>query len=91
MSSESAPSFACIGKLSPSESTICGSRNLSALDRQMASAYAAKIASVSETEKQTIKTEQKNWFTRREACRDDAACITSTYTNRLDELVKSNN
>lgn len=74
------PSFDCAKASSSVEVMICGSRELSALDVQMAAAYKAAPAS------RELRATQIDWRKSvRDACQDEA-CVANAYKNRLDVM-----
>lgn len=75
------PSFNCGGNLSATESSICGSENLSALDVALSAAYQKRRALPGEADK------QMKWLkTKRDACGSDGDCILQAMKLRIIEL-----
>lgn len=81
-----APSFDCAKASSSQERLICGDRELSKLDVQMAGAYAA--ARKKSTDADTLKAEQKQWLKNTQLSCSDKACLVGAYTSRISELEK---
>ena len=85
-------SFDCAKATTPIEQAICADATLARLDREVAAAYASKLASASDaTAKQAITAQQRRWLGHRDsACRDQAeasrvACLSGVYRLRLSE------
>jgi uncharacterized protein len=76
-----AATFACQGRLKPTERMICTDPELSRLDDQLNALYNGLG-----TPSQTRKGAQINWMIRRNLCRDNIACIGEFYKNRIAEL-----
>lgn len=81
-----APSFDCTKASSSQERMICGDRELSKLDVQMAGAYAD--ARQKSTDANALKTEQKQWLKNTQRSCSDKACLVGAYTSRIAELDK---
>lgn len=74
------PSFDCAKASSSVEGMICGSRELSALDVQMAAAYKAAPAS------RELRATQVEWRkSARDACQEES-CVAGAYKTRLEVL-----
>lgn len=82
------PSFACVGTgLSVSETAICGSHVLAALDVELAKAYSTKLKSADAASRNSVLQDQRTWLARRDAeCGGDVACLQSLLVRRLAEL-----
>jgi uncharacterized protein len=78
-----AASFDCRKAAAPVEKTICASPRLSALDEELAAAYAAARRS-----NPSVRDEQKTWIADdRGACAaDDAECLEASYLTRIAAL-----
>lgn len=81
-----APSFDCTKASSSQERMICGDRELSKLDVQMAGAYAD--ARQKSTDANALKAEQKQWLKNTQRSCSDKACLVGAYTSRIAELDK---
>lgn len=83
------PSFLCsIGK-SWLEKTVCASDRLSALDLELAVAYARSLSAVSGDPLRTLTAQQNKWWGQRAACqkqKDASGCLEDRYISRIDEL-----
>ncbi len=83
------PSFLCsIGK-SWLEKTVCASDRLSALDLELAVAYARSLSVVSGDSLRTLTAQQNKWWGQRAACqkqKDATGCLEDRYISRIDEL-----
>jgi uncharacterized protein YecT (DUF1311 family) len=80
------PSFDCTKASSSQERLICGDRELSKLDVQMAGAYAA--AREKSTDADALKAEQKQWLKNTQRSCSDKVCLVDAYTSRIAELDK---
>lgn len=65
--------------LNPTEQTICGDTILSAFDRQLALAYEAAPPG-------PVRSGQRDWLRRRDACGTDILCIEREYRLRIEQL-----
>jgi len=88
-----AASFDCARAGTPVERAICADAGLARLDREVAQAYAQRIADIeAASDKEAVRAAQRGWLGRRDAaCRDQAgpalgACLTGVYRARLAEL-----
>lgn len=81
-----APSFDCAKASSSQERLICGDRELSKLDVQMAAAYAD--ARQKSTDADALKADQKQWLKNTQRTCSDKACLVAAYTARMAELDK---
>ncbi len=79
------PSWAINCKLAttPTESTICGDKNLQTLDSQLTRQY-LQLGAAS-TPKALVQS-QKAWLVQRDGCVADARCIGEAYKARITEL-----
>lgn len=76
----------CSKPARPSEVTICNSRNLLRLDAHIERTYRDKMLTAPIDKKSEWKLSQRSWLTVRDDCRDDYACLYSSYHSRLGEL-----
>jgi len=81
-SGASAQSFDCAKASIATEFTICDSARLSRLDQEMSALYFALPFAAREN----IKSAQRRWLRRRNACGYDQDCIARAYRRRIDEL-----
>lgn len=84
------PSFDC-RKVAPSsiEATICADGDLSALDRKLASVYAAATRKAANERPPRLRAEQSGWIKGRNDCwksDDKRACVRLEYVRRIAEL-----
>lgn len=85
--SATGPSFAC-SEVTPGtiEALICIDTELSALDRKLASVFAAAIAQTPVDETAMLRAEQRGWIKGRDACWQDTdrrSCVESEYSRRI--------
>ncbi|WP_176086774.1 lysozyme inhibitor LprI family protein [Martelella sp. HB161492] len=80
------PSFNCKQATTPTEIAICRSQVLSALDQQIAEAYAKARSGKSEQTRNRIRSEQMNWLGMRDQCGADSACLDITMSQRARQL-----
>jgi uncharacterized protein len=83
------PSFLCSKARTWLEKTICGSERLSALDLQLAVAYARLLKVTRGEERRALEAAQRDWSASRQACRQDldpVACLEERYVKRIDAL-----
>jgi uncharacterized protein len=52
----------------------------------MATLFAVTTSLVAMGQRGNIQDAQRAWLTKREACRDDVACLTRAYAARIDDL-----
>jgi|SRR5882724_630973 len=78
-----ATSFDCAKASSRTERLICSNPLLSALDDAMGEAYETALR---ESPGADVRTEQRRWLTKRNACAD-VDCLDATYRTRLAELL----
>lgn len=84
------PSFDC-GKVAPGsiEELICKDGELSALDREMASVYAAAAKKAANEHPPSLRAEQRGWIKGRNDCwksDDKKLCVRQSYRSRIAEL-----
>lgn len=79
------PSFNCRYARTRGEIAICKDNGLAALDRQMASHYYRAIASANASQRRALQTSRDAFLRRRDRCRQ-AACIASSYQERMREI-----
>lgn len=80
------PSFRCSGQLNATERAICDSAGLSALDRQMASAFRNRFRALNEPRQQRLRQEQLLWLRWRNSCGRDARCLERRYNERITDF-----
>jgi len=81
-----AQSFDCSDRLRADEQAICDSSILSRLDERLAEAFENAIAERSETQRERIRNEQRDWVELRRNCRGRRSCIRRLYRDRLAEF-----
>ena len=79
------PSFNCRYARTRGEIAICKDAGLATLDRQMASQYYRAVASANAQQRRDLKTSRDAFLRRRDRCRE-AACIASSYQQRMREI-----
>jgi uncharacterized protein YecT (DUF1311 family) len=84
--SAGAQSFDCLDRLSEDERVICNSPSLSRLDEQLAEVYEDALAGRSTSQRDRLRTEQRDWVELRRNCRRRRSCIKRLYQDRLAEL-----
>ena len=82
-----AASFNCNTADRPDEVLICQSRELSALDEQMASLYFTLRNRLAGSERRALEAEQRSWLQGRMACGRDFRCIDLAYTRRIQQVL----
>jgi uncharacterized protein len=92
------PSFACTGKLTPTEAAICRDDDLAALDRALAAAFKAKLDAIAagtahadDDDRDAVAITQKAWIAHRNECGPDKACIRKAYAIRTGTLTAGPN
>ena len=83
------PSFVCSKAKTWLERTICNSDRLSALDLELAVAYARLLKVVSGSAEHDFTAEQNKWWASRSACqkdKDPVDCLAAHYEARIAEL-----
>jgi uncharacterized protein len=80
------PAFNCNDATTAAEKRVCGSRELSELDRRLGSAYLRLLRMLDRARRIELGYEQRGWMARRDACQDDAACIANAYNRRTVEF-----
>jgi uncharacterized protein len=80
MPSAQAASFDCDKASSSVEKAICGDKQLSGMDDQLARLY--KAARAGAPNAATLEAEQKSWLFSRDQC-SDAACLKKAYADRI--------
>jgi uncharacterized protein YecT (DUF1311 family) len=78
------PSFDCAKATSGQEKMVCGDRELSKLDVELAQAYAMLMDK--SAEKDLVKKEQLNWIRFSFRACSDKACLKQAYNKRMSEL-----
>ncbi len=80
------PSFDCRSVRLAAEKTICNRKNLSRLDRQMASTYEALQKEIPRAARASLRREQAAWLKTRNGCSSDRACLRQKYRKRISDL-----
>lgn len=84
------PSFDCAKVAAGSiEATVCSDGELSALDRNLASVYAAAARKAVDEHPPVLKAEQRGWIKSRDDCwksKDRRSCVRDEYRLRIAEL-----
>jgi len=84
------PSFSCDGVEAGSiPALVCGDAELSALDRQLAAAYAEAAKKATNEHPPLLKAEQRGWIKGRDDCwksDDRRQCVKDAYVRRIAEL-----
>jgi hypothetical protein len=80
------PAFNCRFAKSTDEIAVCNSGTLSALDRQLNTAYNALIASLTTDQQKRLSQEENNWRQLRLGCRGSVSCLTTAYELRIQQL-----
>lgn len=82
------PSFGCGNAASPAEKAICGSTELSALDFRMAAAWkrSTHIFADAAGLLSSLRSEQREWVAKRNACGASLSCLQSAYQDRVAVL-----
>lgn len=80
------PSFDCGKASTRTEHAICASPVLSALDREIAEAYAAARSGAGAAEKDEIKRRQIGWIGQRDSCGGEMGCLEAAMRQRLAAL-----
>lgn len=78
------PSFSCGGRLARVEQMICQDRGLSNQDRQLASAFQARLDDLGDAGKAKLMTYERSRLAERSNC-DDTQCIADWYDRMLEE------
>jgi uncharacterized protein len=82
-----AASFDCDGKtLLPDERLICDTRALNDADVKMATTFELISGLLAMGSRGTLQDEQTAWLKTRQACGADAACLKTSYEDRLKQL-----
>jgi uncharacterized protein len=79
-----AASFDCTKAATPAEKAICGDTGLSKLDSDLNSAFISAMSAAANPD--SLRSSQRDWLKRRNACGGDAACLQRVYQERLDRL-----
>ena len=80
----SAASFDCTRAASPAEKAICGDEGLSRLDSDLNSAFINAMSAAANPG--SLRSSQRDWLKRRNACGADTACLERVYQERLQRL-----
>lgn len=79
-----AASFDCAKAASHAEKAICADSSLSALDTRLAEAWKRALSSGGDLS--ALKSSQLQWLNERNACDEDALCLSDRYRERLATL-----
>jgi uncharacterized protein len=85
-----AQSFNCRYAGTPAEVAICQDGQLGALDEEMARLYFDLINAGPNWAARRIKSEQRNFIRRRNACGYSGQCLLGTYRRRIQTLYEWN-
>ena len=83
------PGFDCRLASTQTERAICGSTDLSRMDRDVSSIYAAILEMSGETARETERDAQRGFISTRNACGADAYCLFPAYLERLGAITQS--
>ena len=78
--------FDCTTARAPTETAICSSPVLSQLDERMARFYGWLWAALDDTQRVSLRSEQRKFLAKRDACAEDMLCLRSSYLARIDDL-----
>ena|SRR5436190_8388826 len=81
-----AASFDCKSPRNSNEKLICQSTELTDLDSKMSTLFNNVLDSLSNTDRQELRTSQREWLKERLDCGDDFICTKSAYAQRIDRL-----
>lgn len=89
---ETGPSFSCAtAKKNATETAICGSATLSAIDGELGSLYRSRLRGASTSAATALKSQQRAWIVdRNRLCAGDAVCLETATRARLTELQQQN-
>lgn len=85
-SGDFAPSFPCRYARQASEQAICGNRQLSGLDVELAQIYALVTGRMSKQQSEGVRSTQRQWLQQRDACGSDTYCLEALYRSRIRQL-----
>lgn len=77
------PSYDCSKSSTRTEFAICGTPDLWAMDRAMASLYFYYRENTDAYRSQEFLSSQRAWLARRDQCADDLSCLYERYSSRL--------
>ena len=80
------PSFSCGQATSVAEKAICGSFDLSSLDKSVALAFRQALRRQGDGDQATLRQTQKDWLKTRDACGSKVDCLEERLSSRVDEL-----
>lgn len=80
------PSFDCARARTISEHAVCGSAELAALDRTMATRYRGALSVVNPEAARLLRDTRDPFLGYRERCGSDASCIDRVYRGRIREI-----
>ncbi|MCR8722963.1 caspase family protein [Frigidibacter sp. ROC022] len=78
----------CRAAATPTELAICADASLAGQDIRMARQYATLLKSLAQDAGSRLKSDQRNWLKRRNACGADVTCLQAAYRDRLAELAR---
>lgn len=90
----SAQSFACMGRLTLDEETVCANPKLARADEEMAAAYTRLLDILKKVDRAAIpdlRDSQRVFLAERAACGADAACMLDKYEDRYTYLRRRGN
>lgn len=81
------PSFACSKATTTTERTICAVPRLSELDDALDKSYRyALMSNIGDGAARWVRDSQRKWLKLRSACGADAACLATSYSERIDQI-----
>lgn len=92
--SANAQSFACMGRLTLDEETVCADPKLARADEEMAAAYTRLLDILRKVDRAAIpdlRDGQRDFLAERAACGADAACMLDKYEDRYTYLRRLGN
>jgi len=84
----SKPSFNCAKATKKTEKSICRNSELSYADRRMSELYSQLRRSLSKSDANLLRKEQRAWLKRRNTCYSDVNCLLQIYEDRITELAR---
>jgi uncharacterized protein len=76
----------CAKATSTADRTICRNYALGQAEARMATLYGIDMSLVAMGQRGDIGDAQEQWLKTREACGADVACLTKSYSDRIDQL-----
>lgn len=83
---DSSPSFDCTVATTTDEKIVCGSSELSSLDKQLAQRYQNAAQIDTQIDKAALKNSQLAWLKLRATCHYSFDCLKAAYQKRLNEI-----